>query len=111
MLRSSGTLATMLVLASSSYGAVGTRALPRDVAVAKFAAHEDMVSPIDTAERSSIVLTHSTTNLTRWDTSGYVGAEYTPWRAGNQFWWHSYKECVGCVPAARPCPPPKKNQQ
>ena len=27
-----------------------------------------------------------------WDMSKHVGAEYTPWRAGNQFWWHRYSE-------------------
>ena len=27
-----------------------------------------------------------------WDMSHHVGAEYTPWRALNQFWWHHYSE-------------------
>ena len=26
-----------------------------------------------------------------WDTSSWVGAEYTPWRAGNELWWHEYE--------------------
>jgi len=26
-----------------------------------------------------------------WDTSGMVGAEYTPWRASNELWWHEYQ--------------------
>ena len=25
-----------------------------------------------------------------WDTSKWVGAEYTPWRASNELWWHDY---------------------
>lgn len=25
-----------------------------------------------------------------WDTSTWVGAEYTPWRASNELWWHDY---------------------
>ena len=25
-----------------------------------------------------------------WDTSSWVGAEYTPWRASNELWWHDY---------------------
>ena len=27
-----------------------------------------------------------------WDMSHHVGAEYTPWRAVNQFWWHRYSD-------------------
>jgi hypothetical protein len=27
-----------------------------------------------------------------WEMSKHVGAEYTPWRAGNQFWWYRYSE-------------------
>ena len=26
------------------------------------------------------------------DTSGWVGAEYTPWRASNELWWAHYAE-------------------
>ena len=26
-----------------------------------------------------------------WDTSSWVGAEYTPWRASNELWWHEYE--------------------
>ena len=25
-----------------------------------------------------------------WDTSAWVGAEYTPWRASNELWWADY---------------------
>lgn len=27
-----------------------------------------------------------------WNTSGLVGAEYTPWRVGNQLWWHNFTD-------------------
>ena len=27
-----------------------------------------------------------------WNMSGLVGAEYTPWRVGNQLWWHNFTE-------------------
>ena len=26
-----------------------------------------------------------------WDTSKWVGAEYTPWRASNEMWWADYE--------------------
>ena len=28
----------------------------------------------------------------KWNTSDFVGAEYTPWRAGSQLWWHNYSD-------------------
>ena len=34
-----------------------------------------------------------------WDMSKHVGAEYTPWRAGNQFWWHRYAQHRASVQA------------
>ena len=28
----------------------------------------------------------------KWNMSGLVGAEYTPWRVGNQLWWHNFTD-------------------
>ena len=36
----------------------------------------------------------TTSNFTppAWNMSGLVGAEYTPWRVGNQLWWHNFTD-------------------
>lgn len=28
----------------------------------------------------------------KWDTERWVGAEYTPWKASNELWWHTYQD-------------------
>ena len=46
-----------------------------------------------TPPRPSHQLMHPSAATTpAWNMSGLVGAEYTPWRVGNQLWWHNFSD-------------------
>jgi hypothetical protein len=49
-------------------------------------------TPTNTSESQGVPQHRTHSVSPAWNMSGLVGAEYTPWRVGNQLWWHNFTE-------------------